>query len=89
MKMELWYDPVNPETMLKVEERWLERDDIYGFLYPVQYLPLQNWLYPSGSWPGLAAHLGDLTRGEEISLIFLAGMWIMRIWRSACRACRS
>lgn len=70
MKMELWYDPVNPETMLKVEERWLERDDIYGFLYPVQYLPLQNWLYPSGSWPGLAAHLGDLTRGEEISLIF-------------------
>ena len=70
MKIEFWYDPVNPETMLKLEDRWLDKDDIYGFLYSVQSLPLQNWLYASGSWPGLKAHLSDLTRGEELTLIF-------------------
>ena len=39
MKIEFWYDPVNPETMLKLEDRWLDKDDIYGFLYSVQVSP--------------------------------------------------
>ena len=74
MKIEFWYDPVNPETMLKLEDRWLDKDDIYGFLYSVQSLPLQNWLYASGSWPGLKAHLSDLTRRGADADFLRAGM---------------
>ncbi|MCD8111045.1 MAG: hypothetical protein LUE14_13335 [Clostridiales bacterium] len=70
MKLEFWYDPIMPETMLKLEGNWMERNDIYGFLYMVQSLPLQNWLYPAGSWPGLQAHLESLSRGDRTELTF-------------------
>lgn len=70
MELEFWYDPTMPETMLKLEGNWMERNDIYGFLYMVQSLPLQNWLYPAGSWPGIQAHLESLSRGGGTRLTF-------------------
>lgn len=71
MKIELNYDPVRPETTVCIDGQLTDRSDIYGFLYPVRHCLLQTWLYPSGSWSGLAWQLRELSRGEEIELTFV------------------
>lgn len=70
MKIELNYDPVKPETMVRIDQKMIDKSDIYGFLYPVRHCLLQTWLYPSGSWSGLERQLRELSRGEEIELVF-------------------
>lgn len=70
MKIELKYDPVKPETMVCIDEQMTDRSDIYGFLYPVRHCLLQTWLMPSGSWSGLVRQLQELSRGEDIELVF-------------------
>lgn len=70
MKIELYYDPVKPETMVCIDGQMMSPSDIYGFLYPVRRCLLQTWLMPSGSWSGLARQLQELSRGEEIELTF-------------------
>lgn len=70
MRIELNYDPVKPETVVCIDGQLTDRRDIYGFLYPVRHCLLQTWLYPSGSWSGLAWQLKELSRGEAIELIF-------------------
>ena len=70
MKIELTYDPVGPELMVKVDDQIIDGGDIFGFLYPVRNCILQTWLEPSGSWPGLVSQLRELSRGEEIQLSF-------------------
>ena len=70
MKVELIYDPVKPETMVCIDGQMTDKADIYGFLYPVRNCLLQTWLLPSGSWRGLAWQLRELSRGEQIDLLF-------------------
>lgn len=70
MKIELNYDPVKPETMVCIDGQMTDKADIYGFLYPVRHCLLQTWLLPSGSWSGLAWQLTELSRGEDMELIF-------------------
>lgn len=70
MKIELKYDPVKPETLVCIDGKMTDRSDIYGFLYPVRHCLLQTWLYPAGSWSGLERQVKELSRGEEIELVF-------------------
>lgn len=70
MKIELKYDPVKPETVVFIDGKMTDRSDIYGFLYPVRHCLLQTWLMPSGSWSGLAWQLQELSRGEDMELVF-------------------
>lgn len=70
MDVELWYDPVGPETCVKLGGRWMDSQDSFGFLYPVRGCLLQTWLMPSGSWTGLRQQLAELARGEPIALTF-------------------
>lgn len=70
MELELWYDPVQPETYVNLNGYLADRGDIYGFLYPVRRCLLQAWVIPTGSWNGLATQLLELARGEEIKLRF-------------------
>lgn len=70
MIIELTYDPVGPDLIVKVDNQLADSGDIFGFLYPVRSCILQTWLEPSGSWPGLVRQLRELSRGEEIRLIF-------------------
>ena len=70
MKIELHYDPVRPETRVRIDGQPVERTDIYGFLYPVRNYLLQTWLRTSGSWRGLAWQLQELSRGEAVELDF-------------------
>lgn len=70
LKVELFYDPVVPETTVRIDEQMSDNSDIYGFLYPVRNCLLQTWLTPQGSWKGLGAALEELARGESTELIF-------------------
>lgn len=70
MKIELWYDVVAQEIDIIVNDVAVEKNDIFGFLYPVRNYPLQTWLYPDGSWKGIEYQLMDLAREEYIELIF-------------------
>lgn len=70
MQIELWYDTVACETDIALNGMPVEKNDIFGFLYPVRNYPLQTWLYPDGSWKGLEYQLVELAREEDIELIF-------------------
>ena len=70
MKIELWYDAVAQETDILINEIPVEKNDVYGFLYPVRNYPIQSWLYPNGSWKGIEYQITDLARGEYVELIF-------------------
>lgn len=70
MKIQLCYDPVKPETYVSIDNQKTDKTDIHGFLYPVRRYIIQTWLYSSGSWSGISAHLNDLARGEKIELEF-------------------
>lgn len=70
MQVELWYDAVACETDIALNGRAVEKNDIFGFLYPVRNYPLQTWLYPDSSWKGLESQLLEVAREEDIELIF-------------------
>ena len=70
MVIELWYDPVLPETFVRIKGQWIDSRDPYGFLYQVRNYPLKGWLEQTGSWPGLTRQIGDIARGEAIRLVF-------------------
>lgn len=70
MKIDLWYDPVQPETTVFLNGEPIDRHDIYGFLYPVRRYLLQSWLKASGSWPGLLEQLRGMARQEPLSVCF-------------------
>lgn len=70
MDVELWYDPVGPETRVRLDGQWMDGQDGFGFLYPVRSCLLQTWLAPGGSWTGLRQQLAELARGEPIVLAF-------------------
>lgn len=70
MKIELWYDAVARETDILINGVPVEKNDIYGFLYPVRNYPIQSWIYPNGSWKGLEHQMSDLARDEMIELTF-------------------
>ena len=70
MKIELLYDPIRPETIVRINDAQVDTTDIFGFLYPVRTRLLQSWLAPSGSWPGLYKQICDLARGERVELHF-------------------
>lgn len=70
MQLELYYDPVRPETTVFIDGKKTERSDIFGFLYPVRNCILQTWLPESGSWSGLKQQLRELARGERVQVSF-------------------
>ena len=70
MKIELWYDAVAQETDILINDIPVAKNDIYGFLYPVRNYPIQSWLYPNGSWRGVAYQIMDLARDETVDLVF-------------------
>lgn len=70
MKIELWYDAVAQETDILINGVPVEKNDIYGFLYPVRNYPIQSWIYPNGSWKGLEHQIVDLARDETVELTF-------------------
>lgn len=70
MNVELWYDPVHTETGVCLNGYWQGSQDIYSFLYAVRHYPLQAWLEPDGSWTGLRQQVLDISRGEEVELVF-------------------
>ena len=86
MKVELIYDPVGPETAVSIDGQPAPREDIYGFLYPVRRCLLQTWLRPTGSWPGLAWQLRELSRGEPVELTFRGRACDFEDVRDALRA---
>lgn len=70
MKIELWYDAVARETDILINGIPVEKNDVYGFLYPVRNYPIQSWLYPNGSWKGIEYQIEDLARDETVELVF-------------------
>ena len=70
MKIELWYDAVAQETDILINGIPVEKNDVYGFLYPVRNYPIQSWLYPNGSWKGFEYQIVDLARDEDVDLVF-------------------
>lgn len=70
MKVEIWHDSVAQEIDVLINDVAVDKNDIFGFLYPVRNYPLQTWLYPDGSWKGLEYQLIDLARENTIELIF-------------------
>lgn len=70
MKIELWYDAVAQETDILINGVPVEKNDVYGFLYPVRNYPIQSWLYPNGSWKGIEYQITDLARDEDVNLVF-------------------
>ena len=70
MKIELWYDAVAQETDILINDFPVEKNDIYGFLYPVRNYPIQSWLDPNGSWKGIEYQIVDLARDENVNLVF-------------------
>lgn len=70
MTIELWYDPVYTEIKTKINGKWQNHADIFGFLYPVRHYSLQTWLREAGSWSGLERQIIDLARGEAVALTF-------------------
>lgn len=70
MHIRLTYDPIKPETVVAIDGQPTDKNDIYGFLYPVRHCLLQTWLKPSGSWQGLARQIRELARGEDVQLTF-------------------
>ncbi len=70
MKIELWYDAVARETDILINGIPVEKNDVYGFLYPVRNYPIQSWLYPNGSWKGIEYQIKDLARDESVELVF-------------------
>lgn len=70
MKIELWYDAVARETDILLNGVPVEKNDIYGFLYPVRNYPLQSWIRPNGSWKGVEYQIVDLARDEMVELVF-------------------
>ena len=70
MKIEFRYDPVLPEIQVTINGTLTNAEDSYGFLYPVRNYLLQNWLYPTGSWSGLARQIVDVARGEAVEIVF-------------------
>lgn len=70
MKIELWYDAVAQETDILLNDIPVEKNDVYGFLYPVRNYPIQSWLYPNGSWKGIEYQITDLARDENVELVF-------------------
>ena len=75
MKIELWYDAVAQETDIRVNDIAIEKNDVFGFLYPVRNYPLQSWIYPNGSWKGIEYQIEELARGEEVALTFHGRKW--------------
>ena len=70
MKIELFYDPIQPETDVTIDGQRTEGKDIFGFLYPVKSYLIQAWLPESGAWSGLRQQLRELARGEAVELCF-------------------
>lgn len=70
MKIELWYDAVAQETDTLVNSVAVEKNDVFGFLYPVRNYPLQSWIYPNGSWKGIEYQIEELARDEDVDLTF-------------------
>lgn len=70
MKIELWYDAAAQETDILINDVPVEKNDVYGFLYPVRNYPIQSWLYPNGSWKGIGYQIVDLARDESVNLVF-------------------
>lgn len=70
MKIELWYDAVAQETDILLNNVPVEKNDVYGFLYPVRNYPIQSWLYPNGSWKGIEYQISDLARDENVNIVF-------------------
>ena len=70
MKIELWYDAAAQETDILINDVPVEKNDVYGFLYPVRNYPIQSWLYPNGSWKGIEYQITDLARDEDVDLVF-------------------
>lgn len=70
MKVEIWHDSVAQEIDVLINDTAIDKNDIFGFLYPVRNYPLQTWLYPDGSWKGLEYQLMDLARENDVELIF-------------------
>lgn len=75
MNIELWYDAVAQETDILVNGIAAEKNDIFGFLYPVRNYPLQSWIYPNGSWKGIEYQIEELARDEDVSLTFHGREW--------------
>lgn len=70
MNIELWYDAVAMETDILINGVPVEKNDIYGFLYPVRNYPIQSWMYPNGSWNGIEYQIIELARDEQVELTF-------------------
>lgn len=70
MKIELWYDAVAQEIDILLNGIPVEKNDIYGFLYPVRNYPFQSWILPNGSWKGLEYQITDLARDETVEIVF-------------------
>ncbi len=70
MNIELWYDAVARESDILLNGVPVEKNDIYGFLYPVRNYPLQSWIHPNGSWKGIEYQITDLARDETVELVF-------------------
>lgn len=70
MKLELFYDPIRPETTVRIDGLATDTSDIYGFLYPVRNCIMQTYLYPNGSWTGLKRQIKELSRGDRVEFVF-------------------
>lgn len=70
MKIDLYYDPVRPETLVSINDQPVVLSDIYGFLFPVREYMMQTWLPESGSWDGISKELNGLIRDESSHIVF-------------------
>lgn len=70
MKIEIKYNPAAVYTNAAINGVLNNENDIYNFLFPVKNYPFQCWLNKNGSWAGIARNIKDISRGDDLDIIF-------------------
>jgi hypothetical protein len=70
MKIEIKYNPSAVYTSAVINGVLNKENDMYNFIFPVKKYPLQCWINKNGSWAGIASNIRDISRGDDLNIIF-------------------
>lgn len=70
MKIEIKYNPAAIYTSAAINGVLNKENDIYNFIFPVKSYPLQCWINKHGSWAGIARNISDISRGDDLNIVF-------------------
>lgn len=70
MKIEIKYNPATVFTSAAINGVLNNENDIYNFIFPVKNYPLECWINKNGSWAGIARNISDISRGDDLNIVF-------------------